>query len=196
MIFEGLSGAKCIANVPNVPNVQCTSNQNNTDYKRTLNVSHNSIKHTVVYKNNIVLRLLSTSFFILILLMGLITNGTVLDVSAEEDISLWGGSFSRNMVSDEENVPDTWDLASGENIKWTAELGSQSYAGPLIHGGKIFVGTNNEALKNPKLTGDRGNIMAFRESDGEFLWQITHTKLTSGRVNDWPPPGNLLYTIY
>lgn len=186
MIFEGLSGAKCIANVPNV---QCTSNQNNTDYERTRNATHNSIKHTVVYKNNIVRRLLSTSFFLMILLMGLITNGTVLDVSAEEEISLWGGSFSRNMVSDEENVPDTWDLASGENIKWTAELGSQSYAGPLIHGGKIFVGTNNEALKNPKLTGDRGNIMAFRESNGEFLWQITHTKLTSGRVNDWPLQG-------
>lgn len=31
--------------------------------------------------------------------------------------------------------------------------------------------------------------MAFRESDGEFLWQLTHEKLAAGRVNDWPYQG-------
>jgi hypothetical protein len=31
--------------------------------------------------------------------------------------------------------------------------------------------------------------MAFRESDGEFLWQATSEKLTSGRANDWPFQG-------
>ena len=31
--------------------------------------------------------------------------------------------------------------------------------------------------------------MAFRESDGEFLWQQTHAKLESGRANDWPFQG-------
>ena len=31
--------------------------------------------------------------------------------------------------------------------------------------------------------------MAFRESDGEFLWQQTHAKLASGRANDWPFQG-------
>ena len=110
-------------------------------------------------------------------------------VSAEKEIALWGGTLSRNMVSDEKNIPASWDLETRENIKWTAELGSQSYAGPLIIGGKVFVGTNNKALYNPKLTGDRGNLMAFRESDGKFLWQSTHTKLPAGRVNDWPLQG-------
>jgi outer membrane protein assembly factor BamB len=31
--------------------------------------------------------------------------------------------------------------------------------------------------------------MAFRESDGEFLWQQTHAKLEAGRANDWPFQG-------
>ena len=31
--------------------------------------------------------------------------------------------------------------------------------------------------------------MAFRESDGEFLWQHTSEKLAAGRVNDWPYQG-------
>ena len=31
--------------------------------------------------------------------------------------------------------------------------------------------------------------MAFRATDGEFLWQATHDKLPAGRVNDWPLQG-------
>ena len=96
-------------------------------------------------------RFLSFSIHTLILLIGFIASITVTDVAAEKEISLWGGSLSRNLVSDEENIPAEWDLTTGKNIKWTAELGSQSYAGPLIHGGKVFVGTNNEALKKPKI---------------------------------------------
>ena len=112
-------------------------------------------------------------------------------VSSEraENTAMWGFTPSRNLVSDETNLPDKWDPKSGENIKWRAELGSQTYAGPVIIDGKVFVGTNNQALRNPKLTGDRGVIMAFNEVDGAFLWQSTHTKLPAGRVNDWPQQG-------
>ena len=112
----------------------------------------------------------------------------VLNARAEET-NMWGFTPSRNLVSDERNLPEKWDPETGLNIKWRASLGSQTYAGPVLIGGKVFVGTNNQGLRNPKLTGDRGVIMAFRESDGEFLWQSTHTKLPSGRVNDWPQQG-------
>jgi len=93
------------------------------------------------------------------------------------------------MVSGETNLPERWDTETGLNVKWTAALGSQSYAGPVVVGGKVFVGTNNEGLRNPKLEGDRGVLIAFRESDGEFLWQAAHPKLEAGRVNDWPMQG-------
>ncbi len=129
------------------------------------------------------------SRFTYILKLAVLLVFAVSAASAEKEIALWGGTLNRNMVSTEKNIPASWDMTTGENIKWTAELGSQSYAGPLVIGGKVFVGTNNKALRNPKLTGDRGVIMAFNESDGKFLWQATHTKLTSGRVNDWPLQG-------
>ncbi len=105
------------------------------------------------------------------------------------ETAMWGSSTHRNMVSDETGLPAEWDPESGENIKWTAQLGSQTYGNPVIIGGKIFVGTNNQAVRNPKLKGDRGVVMAFRESDGKFLWQAAHSKLASGRVNDWPQQG-------
>ena len=105
------------------------------------------------------------------------------------DTAMWGGSPGRNMVSTETGLPAEWDPESGKNIKWTAQLGSQTYGNPVIIGSKIFVGTNNQAVRNPKLKGDRGVVMVFRESDGKFLWQAAHSKLASGRVNDWPQQG-------
>ena len=115
-----------------------------------------------------------------------LTTGTL---KAEVETAMWGFTPGRNMVVAETGLPQQWDLKTGQNIKWTAQLGSQTYAGPLIIGGKVFVGTNNEAKRIAKDTGDRGVMMAFSESDGSFLWQASHTKLPAGRVNDWPQQG-------
>ncbi len=70
-----------------------------------------------------------------------------------------------------------------------SQLGSQSFGNPVVAGGKIFVGTNNQSQRQPKVKGDKGVVMCFREADGKFLWQNVHDKLASGRVNDWPKQG-------
>jgi outer membrane protein assembly factor BamB len=93
------------------------------------------------------------------------------------------------MVSKLKGAPVSWDVAAKKNIKWMATLGSQSYGNPVVAGGVVLVGTNNEGMRDPKQGGDRGVVMAFRESDGEFLWQFTAEKLAAGRVNDWPYQG-------
>ena len=123
------------------------------------------------------------------LLGGATFIGGLLASHVEKDWPMWGGTMDRNMVSNMKGIPDKWDLKTKENIRWTATLGSQSYGNPVVAEGVVLVGTNNEGLRDPKQAGDRGVLMAFRESDGEFLWQITHEKLASGRVNDWPYQG-------
>ena len=105
------------------------------------------------------------------------------------DWPMWGGTPDRNMVSGMKGLPTEWDVKTGKNIKWMAQLGSQSYGNPVVAGGMVFVGTNNELLRDPKQPGDRGVLMAFRESNGEFLWQQTHLKVEAGRANDWPFQG-------
>ena len=102
---------------------------------------------------------------------------------------MWGGTPDRNQVSNMKNVPTEWDVKTKKNIKWVAELGSQSYGNPVVADGMVFVGTNNELARDPKQGGDRGVLMAFRESDGQFMWQHTHPKLEAGRANDWPFQG-------
>ena len=105
------------------------------------------------------------------------------------DWPMWGGTPGRNMVSGMRDLPSEWDVKTKENIKWVADLGSHSYGNPVVASGMVFVGTNNEALRDPKQPGDRGVLMAFREGTGEFVWQHTHTKLESGPANDWPYQG-------
>jgi outer membrane protein assembly factor BamB len=105
------------------------------------------------------------------------------------DWPMWGGTPDRNMVSSMKGLPADWDVKTKKNVKWVAPLGSQSYGNPVVSGGMVLVGTNNEGMRDPKQAGDRGVLMAFRESDGEFMWQQTHIKLESGRANDWPFQG-------
>ncbi|MDP2391609.1 MAG: pyrrolo-quinoline quinone, partial [Acidobacteriota bacterium] len=80
---------------------------------------------------------------------------TTVGVSAT-DWPMWGGTPSRNMMSPMTGLPTTWDVKTGKNVKWVAELGSQSYGNPTVGGGVVLVGTNNEALRDPKQGGDRG----------------------------------------
>ncbi len=119
------------------------------------------------------------AFFCLVLLAADPPNG---------DWPMWGGTPGRNMVSAMRNLPASWDLEKKLNVKWTAKLGSQTYGNPVVAGGQVYIGTNNELELNPKETGDRGVLMCFRESDGQFLWQHTHAKLEDNN-QDWPETG-------
>jgi hypothetical protein len=66
------------------------------------------------------------------------------------DWPMWGGTPDRNMSSPMAGIPVSWDLKTKKNVKWMAELGSQSYGNPVVAGGQVYVGTNNELVRNPK----------------------------------------------
>ena len=68
------------------------------------------------------------------------------------DWPMWGGTPDRNMVSKMKGMPTTWDVKTKKNVKWVAELGSQTYGNTVVAGGMVFVGTNNEALRDPKIS--------------------------------------------
>jgi outer membrane protein assembly factor BamB len=113
------------------------------------------------------------------------------DEVAGRNWTLFGGSVQRNLVNlVETNMPTEWSVASPQkNIKWSVDLGSKAYGGPIIAGGKVFIGTNNDVPRNAEVTGDKGVMMCFQERDGKFLWQAVFNKLEAGQVNDWPREG-------
>ena len=85
-----------------------------------------------------------------------------------QDWPQWGGNDpGRNMYSPAKGLPDRFepgkiksgteeiDLGTTKNVKWAVKLGSQSYANPVVAGGKVFVGTNNEIPRDKRHVGDR-----------------------------------------
>lgn len=133
--------------------------------------------------------------------------------AGKTDHVMFGGTIDRNMINTGDKLaafPDKGpDWQNDDEVKkwaadwvlWKADLGSRSYGGPIVSGGKVFVGTNNERPRNPdrdvernKTTGeitptDKGILYCFDEKTGKFLWQAVHDKLESGNVNDWPKEG-------
>ncbi len=101
----------------------------------------------------------------------------------------WGQAWSRNMVSRERGLPDAFDPKSGRNIRWTAKLGTQSHATPIVAGGRVYIGTNNAEPRDPKHQGDRGVLMCFDEKTGQFLWQLVVPKREEDPYFDWPKTG-------
>lgn len=91
---------------------------------------------------------------------------------------MFGGTPSRNMVNTvDKNIPADFSVEVGKfkNVKWVAELGNKAYGGPVVSGGKVFVGTNNAVPRDPRVKGNnKAVLMAFNELDGKFLWQVTH----------------------
>src|SRR6266480_5147925 len=101
----------------------------------------------------------------------------------------WGQAWSRNMVSEEKGLPASFDPKSGQNIKWSARLGTETHSSPILAGGRVYIGTNNGAPRDPKHQGDRGVLMCFDEKTGRFLWQLVVPKREEDPYFDWPNTG-------
>jgi outer membrane protein assembly factor BamB len=101
----------------------------------------------------------------------------------------WGEAWSRNMTSAETNLPARFDPKTGLNIKWSAQLGTETHSTPVIANGRVYIGTNNGQPRDPKHRGDRGVLMCFEEKTGKFLWQLVVPKREEDRYHDWPNSG-------
>jgi len=108
---------------------------------------------------------------------------------AAADQPQWGEPHSRNMVSGETALPDRFDPKTGENLKWSAPLGTQCYSTPVVAGGKVLIGTNNSQPRDPRHRGDRGVLLCLNESDGSLAWQLVVPKLEGDIYLDWPQAG-------
>src|SRR3954471_2909040 len=101
----------------------------------------------------------------------------------------WGAAWSRNMVSSERGLPDSFDPKSGKNIRWRANLGTETHSTPIVAGGRVYIGSNNGEPRDPRRQGDRGVLMCLDERDGHLLWQLVVPKREEDPFHDWPKTG-------
>ncbi len=112
------------------------------------------------------------------------------------DWTQWGRLHNRNMASDEKGLPETFDpgstlsdgsgidLATTQNVKWVAKLGSQTYGNPVVAGGKVFVGTNDTYLEDPRLKKTNGGLfICLEEQSGKLLWQLPIPRYETKRTD-------------
>jgi outer membrane protein assembly factor BamB len=86
----------------------------------------------------------------------------------------WGGTAGKNMVSLEENLPETFVpgnknpqgggilMRTTKNVKWAARIGDFSCGTPTVARGKVLIGG---------LIGEQGMLMCLDEATGKLLWQ-------------------------
>jgi outer membrane protein assembly factor BamB len=101
----------------------------------------------------------------------------------------WGEQFTRNMISNETGLPAEFDPETGKNVLWSAPLGGNAYGTPTIANGKVFIGANNEAPRDPRNTADCGVLLCLSESDGSLIWQLATPRIGGDDYLDWPMVG-------
>jgi outer membrane protein assembly factor BamB/HEAT repeat protein len=85
------------------------------------------------------------------------------------------------------NPPVDWDTTTRRNIIWSVELGNEVYGRPVVAGDVVYVGADNTRRINPAFQEDSGVLMAFRATDGEFLWQDVAPRVERG-LREWLLP--------
>jgi outer membrane protein assembly factor BamB len=86
------------------------------------------------------------------------------------------------------NPPIDWDTATGRNIVWSVELGNEVYGSPVVAGDVVYVGSDNTRHMNPAFQEDSGVLMAFRVTDGAFLWQDVAPRVDDRGLRDFLLP--------
>ncbi len=91
-----------------------------------------------------------------------------------DDWPQWGGTASKNMVSQEENLPATFEPGKGDpqsggirmsttkNVRWAARVGDFCCGTPTVADGKVLVGG---------MVDKQGVLKCFNEETGKLLWQ-------------------------
>lgn len=116
-------------------------------------------------------------------LLGLLLITTHPAIAA--DWPQWGGRDERNMTSQEAGLPATFDPgkrrrdrlgfdpSTTKNVRWVARLGSENYSSPTIADGRVYIGTNDESMADPRFEPTRGGVlMCLDEKSGNELWKL------------------------
>ena len=88
-------------------------------------------------------------------------------------------------VADHEKLPQTWDAASGANIRWKTPIPGLAHSSPIVWGDRVFVTTavssRGEAKFRPGLYGDgdasddrsshQWRVYALDKKTGKIVWE-------------------------
>lgn len=125
-----------------------------------------------------------TRIFPLFLSLLLATINTVAQTDYKQQWPQFRGPFASGIV-ETPDLPDTWDIHSGENIRWKVKIPGLGHSCPVIWKDKLFIttaisGSGSDSLKvglygDIDEVGDRTvhefKLYCFDKNTGELLWE-------------------------
>jgi outer membrane protein assembly factor BamB len=84
-------------------------------------------------------------------------------------------------VLDDQKLPDSWDVASGANIRWRRAVPGIGHSSPIVWGDRVFVTTAVSGQDEELVLGDEGGIDLADDSD-EFSWRIYCLDRNTGKI--------------
>src|SRR5262245_37109194 len=87
-------------------------------------------------------------------------------------------------VADGQQLPADWDVKTGRNVRWKADVPGVGHSSPIVWGDRVFVTTAVPADAPRLVLGDKGGIenvadkppvswrlLCFDAKDGKRLWE-------------------------
>ncbi|MFM7108934.1 MAG: PQQ-binding-like beta-propeller repeat protein [Planctomycetaceae bacterium] len=115
-------------------------------------------------------------------------------VASADDWPCWGGGPQRNMVSAERGLPADfnpgrkkrdrlgYDPATAKHVRFIVRLGSENYSAPVVADGRVYIGTNDEDLDDPRFEPTRGGVLlCLDEATGDLAWRLVVPRLEIDR---------------
>ena len=119
----------------------------------------------------------------------LVLSSVTLAASGVAPSTQWGSfrGASATGVSDGQNLPEKWDVATGENIRWKAAIPGLAHSSPIVWNNHVFitsaVSSRSDATFKPGLYGEgtasedrsihKWIVMALDAKTGRPVWQQT-----------------------
>ena len=118
-------------------------------------------------------------FLVVVLLINLAWTSTLSAADESVNWSSFRGPGASGFAR--ANLPDKWDLAKVENIKWKTPIEGLGHGGPIVWDKKIFVVTAANGDPQPVKTGVFGDIRPV-ENEKAFEWKLLCLDFDSGKI--------------
>jgi outer membrane protein assembly factor BamB len=125
---------------------------------------------------------MTKSTFLFVCLLGaLFFTACAQQIDPARQWNMYRGNFVSGVL-DEANLPESWDMESGENIAWITEIPGLGHSCPIVWGDNVFVTTAvSESDKGEIKTGIYGSIGSVPDAS-VHQWEVYCLDKTSGEI--------------
>ena len=85
-------------------------------------------------------------------------------------------------IADEQSLPDSWDVESGRNVRWSTEIPGTGHSSPVVAGGRLYVTTAVGSDSGELILGDDGGIDLAKDGGRTFAWRLYALDAASGKI--------------